>query len=224
VPDEKDWVKEGIVTDVKDQGQCGSCWAFATIASLESLAASQSKNLATFSEQQLVDCATGSLLPPIPPNFGCNGGNPLFALPYVASRGIMSEKDYPYKGEAGKCNYDSNKTVFKNGSLRPVIPFSGSALKSASSQRVIAVTIHADDIMHYQSGVYNDTNCGLFLPNDHAVTLVGYGNDEKLGDFWKVKNSWGKDWGEQGYIRFKRDDNINRGICGINMMPLYPIA
>ena len=208
-PEEIDW--ENNISPVKDQGQCGSCWAFATTASLEFLSQQKTGNVESFSEQQLVDCNTGSLIPPTLPNMGCSGGNPLFALNYVSWKGIMKTEDYHYRAKRGKCKYHRNKTVFKNGGTRPVIPFVGSILKSVSSQRVVAVAIYATPIQQYQSGIYNGSCLGI---NNHAVTLTGYGSDNGK-DYWRIKNSWGADWGERGFFRLARSDGLGRGQGGV---------
>ena len=210
-----DWVAAGRVTRIKDQGQCGSCWAFGTTGALEGLAAKNTGSLQEFSEQQLVDCWPGTFLLPC---YGCGGGNSKNSLGYVSSHGIMAESDYPYTAVNGKCVYDSKKTVFQNKSYSSVTRLCNSCLRKAVDDQPVVVAIYAEPIQSYKSGVFNGS-CNF--TTDHAVLVVGYGTDNGQM-YWKIKNSWGSDYGEDGYFRILRQDSIGLGQCWIAVAPAYP--
>jgi len=206
-----DWRnKTGFVTAVKDQGQCGSCWAFSATGALEGVAAvAYQKPSQSFSEQQLVDCSRKY------GNDGCDGGLMNQAFQFVIDNGIESEAQYPYKARDQACK--SKVGDFKIGHFVNVPEKSSGALASACDQQPIAVAIEADEIMDYSSGIFADKNCGDQL--DHGVLLVGY-----TADYWIVKNSWGSSWGEKGYIRMSRSviPDTKGGICGILTAASYP--
>jgi cathepsin L len=216
IPDAVDWTTKGAVTPVKNQGQCGSCWAFSTTGSLEGLHKIKKGTLMSFSEQQLVDCS-GSY-----GNQGCNGGLMDDAFKYVAAKGIELESTYPYKGVDETCRYKESDTKFKNTGFHDVAANNEPQLTAAIANQPVSVAIEADSqaFQFYKSGIFNDPSCGTNL--DHGVLAVGYGVDGK-DNFYKVKNSWGADWGELGYIRMHRDTTAGKpGMCGIAMMASYP--
>jgi C1A family cysteine protease len=195
-----DWRdKAGVVTPVKDQGQCGSCWTFSTTGAMEGAHQIRSGELLSFSEQQLVDCVKLC--------FGCNGGNPLTAYRYLETHKAELESVYPYVSgttkTAGTCAYnEGSATAVDVSSFKSVTADSISQMKAALAQQPLSVLVEADTsvFQRYSSGVLDSTECGTNL--DHAVLAVGYGNDSATGlDYWLVKNSWNTTWGDQGYIK-----------------------
>jgi len=216
IPTSVDWTAKGAVTPVKNQGQCGSCWAFSTTGSTEGVNAINGKGLISLSEQQLVDCS-GSY-----GNEGCNGGLMDNAFQYIiANGGLCTEAAYPYTAVDGTCKTSCKKTVTLSA-YTDVKSDSDSALATAVAQQPVSVAIEADQasFQMYSGGVMTAA-CGTAL--DHGVLTVGYGSDGGV-EYWKVKNSWGASWGESGYIRLGRGSNYNGGAgqCGIYSEPSYP--
>jgi C1A family cysteine protease len=215
--DSIDWRQKGAVNAVKDQGQCGSCWSFATVASVEGITAITTGTLPSLSEQQLVDCAGGRYL-----NQGCNGGNADWAFKYIESNPLTTEANYAYTAKDGTCN--SSKVSQGKYGVKNYVDVSRNnptQLAAAVSQQPVAIAIEADtySFQSYTGGIYNSDKCGTQL--DHAVTVVGYGS-ESGQDYWIVRNSWGSSWGENGYIRIAKSNTTGAGICGINKQPSYP--
>jgi C1A family cysteine protease len=218
--DSFDWRLEGVVNPVRDQGQCGSCWAFATTANAESVWALSSGELLDLSEEYLVDCASGKGFF----NMGCNGGNPDSAFKYMIQTGQCTELSYPYKAgltkNAGTCQVCSPAPV-QFSSCSDVKPNDQLALKNAVSQQPVVVAIEADTriFQSYSSGVIDSVSCGTNL--DHAVEIVGYG-EENGKKYWTVRNSWSTSWGLGGYVLIERSDSANDvGICGIASQPSF---
>jgi C1A family cysteine protease len=228
VPTSIDWVAKGAVTDVKDQGQCGSCWSFSSTGSLEGLFFLNTGSLGGiepdgtgdwtkegFSEQNLVDCSQSY------GNQGCDGGLMDDAFQYVAANGIDLEANYPYTAEDGSCS-TSGKAYLQGISFTDVTPDDEDQLKAAVAQQPVSVAIEADQevFQGYTGGVINDASCGTQL--DHGVLVVGYGHDSASGlDYWKVKNSWSATWGMDGYVLIARGTG-GAGMCGIASLPSYP--
>jgi len=214
-PASVDWTTKGAVTPVKNQGQCGSCWAFSTTGSTEGAVFIAKGTLLSLSEQQLVDCAGKE------GNQGCNGGLMDYGFQYIIdNKGIGSEASYPYTAQDGTCKKVPSVATITG--FKDVPTNSELALMTAIVQQPVSVAVEADQAIFqsYQSGVVTGA-CGTNL--DHGVLAVGYGT---LGgkDFYKVKNSWGADWGQEGgYILLGRTGN-GAGKCGIQMDPSYPTA
>jgi len=189
--DSIDWVAKGAVSPVKDQGQCGSCWAFSTVGALEGLYAIKNGKIQTFSEQALVDCSDNG-------NEGCNGGLMDQAFEWVETHGIPTEDAYPYKAVDQTCK--SFTSAFKDTGFVDVPQNSADQLVAALNIQPVAVAINAES-WHFQfySGGVMTFDCATDL--DHGVLAVGYGTDNGK-TFWKLKNSWGTGWGEKGYFRF----------------------
>jgi len=216
VPDSVDWSGKGAVTAIKNQGQCGSCWAFSTTGSTEGAVEIKSGKLTSLSEQQLVDCSSAE------GNQGCNGGLMDYAFEYIMkNKGLCTEADYPYKGVDGTCK-KTCQVASTISSYKDVTQNDEDALQAAVAQQPVSVAIEADKMgfQFYKKGVFSGI-CGTNL--DHGVLAVGYGTDSGK-DYWKVKNSWGATWGMEGYILLKRSGGSTKGQCGIAMQPSYPIA
>jgi len=213
-PASVDWRTQKVVTGVKNQGSCGSCWSFATTGSIEGAWAIKGNTLVSLSEQQLVDCSTKQ------GNGGCNGGLSTSAYKYViANKGITGETDYPYTARNGNCQTGKPaRATISN--YKTVTANSDADLENAVAIVTVSVAIEADksSFQFYSGGVYSDAGCGTNL--DHEVLAVGY-NTNGNTKYWIVKNSWGTSWGLSGYIYIARV--AGKGICGINMDACYPI-
>jgi hypothetical protein len=206
-----DWVAKGAVTGIKDQGQCGSCWSFSTTGAVEGIVQIKHGHLTSLSEQELMDCSFSY------GNLGCSGGLMDSAFKYVQANGLCTVAAYPYTAKDGtckktSCSVSADSTI---GGYKDVT-HTENALGAAVDVQPVSIAIEADQsgFQLYKSGVFCG-NCGTNL--DHGVLAVGYGTDGST-DYWKIKNSWGTSWGEQGYIRVCR----NKNICGISNEPSYP--
>jgi C1A family cysteine protease len=218
LPTSVDWTLKGAVTDVKDQAQCGSCWAFSTTGSVESAWFLSNGTLVALSEQQLVDCSTAE------GNQGCNGGLMDYAFEYIIkNKGITPEEAYPYTA-TGPNTCKTGLPVAATISKYVDVPVnSETALMTAIAQQPVSVAVEADQsVFQLYAGGVMDSACGTQL--DHGVLAVGYGT-EGGKDYYKVKNSWGADWGVKGYILLGRGAKFNpSGQCGIQMAASYPVV
>lgn len=217
LPDSVDWRKKGAVVEVKDQGACGSCWAFSTICAVEGINKIVTGDLISLSEQELVDCDTSY-------NNGCNGGLMDYGFRFIINNGgIDTEEDYPYLAVDGTCDtYRKNAKVVSIDGYEDVPANDEEALKKAVAHQPVSVAIEGGgrEFQLYVSGIFTGA-CGTSL--DHGVTAVGYGTENGV-DYWIVRNSWGKRWGEEGYVRLERNlATSNAGKCGIAMESSYPI-
>lgn len=221
--DSYDWTDVGAVTDVIDQGHCGSCWSISVTGALEGLNFIKNKKLLPLSKQQLIDCDNEPLpfYSPFFPNHGCYGGNMPMAFQYTAKRGLMKDDDYQYTAKVGKCQFDATKVVYKNKSYKNVTKFSNNALVTAIRQQPVSIGLNADKVHLYKGGVFNDWSCGWEM--NHGVLAVGYGTEDGK-KFYKMKNSWGNTWGENGYFKLARGDGYGVGMCGILTRASYPTA
>lgn len=199
----------------------GSCWAFAAVASIESLHKIRTGRLVSLSEQEILDCARG-----LHAN-GCQGGYPSVAMRWVARNGgLTTEADYPYQSRQDACNRRKLRhRVAAIRGARAVPRYNEAALELAVARQPVTVLIDAGAggaFQHYRRGVLSG-RCNTKL--NHAVTVVGYGTDKASGrKYWIVKNSWGQDWGEDGgYIRMERRIRRRAGMCGIAISPYYPV-
>ena len=205
-PPTKDWSATRFVTPVKDQGLCGACWAFSAIAAIESMRIMVYNTTSDLSEQQLVDCS-GSY-----GNGGCGGGWMVPVFRYVRDKGITTTKAYKYTsastGITGRCVID--RGAFKI-SGHTNITRSCDRVAAALQLRPLSVAVDATNWSQYQSGIFS--NCGTSL--NHAVLLVGVS-----ADVWKIKNSWGTNWGISGFMLLKATRGNNA--CGICSVVSYP--
>ena len=218
IPDSVNWVEKDVITKVKDQGQCGSCYAFSATGSMEGIYAIKNNHLRNISEQEIVDCSGKE------GNQGCFGGYMNQVFQYVIDNdGICSEQEYPYNALQNQCN-DKCQNIVQISSYQNVTQNNETILMNAVAQQPVSVAIQANlpSFQFYSKGIYNDSQCTNEL--DHGVLVVGYGKDDNNVSYWLVKNSWGPNWGENGYIRILRNlTNNTSGMCGIAMEPSFPI-
>ncbi|CAF1026707.1 unnamed protein product [Adineta steineri] len=214
--DFRNWRDKDVVVPVKDQGQCGSLWAFAAVGSIESAYAIKTGKLVSLSEQQLIDYST------LLGNMGCYGGSTTVAFQYIQEAGgIQASDTYPYKAIEDKCTFTTSKVIVELCGFVNISFGSEAALQQAVA--LLGPVAASVDARHqlfqfYRSGVYNEPYCSQ-TKLDFSMLIVGYGNESDK-DYWLLKNSWGVGWGAQGYIKMTRNKNNQ---CGIATLASYPI-
>ncbi|KAL6841183.1 hypothetical protein ACP4OV_029152 [Aristida adscensionis] len=219
IPTSLDWRARGAVTPIKDQGDCGCCWAFSTVASMEGIVKLSTGKLVSLSEQELVDCDVNGM------DQGCDGGEMDDAFEFIINNGgLTTESNYPYKASDGTCNAnkESNDAASIKGYEDVPANDEASLLKAVAGQPVSVAVDGGDSHFRFYKGGVLTGACGTEL--DHGIAAVGYGMASDGTKYWLMKNSWGTAWGESGYIRLERDIADEGGMCGLAMQPSYPTA
>uniref|UniRef100_A0A061R1U8 Papain family cysteine protease containing protein n=1 Tax=Tetraselmis sp. GSL018 TaxID=582737 RepID=A0A061R1U8_9CHLO len=228
LPYEVDWRQNGVVTAVKNQGQCGSCWAFAATAALESQLAIATGELYVLSVQEFVSCTPNERK--CGGTGGCSGSIPQLAYEHAQSAGLMEEWAYSYVSFHGNDNFTADCPRLQAADAVTVGEVVGhydlptndqeALLETVAFEGPVAISVDATEWHFYEEGVFD--GCNQVNPDlNHAVVLVGYGSDPKHGDYWLVRNSWSPSWGERGYIRLRRETTPR---CGIDVTPEHGTA
>ncbi|CAG9860774.1 unnamed protein product [Phyllotreta striolata] len=207
LPDSIDWREKNVVAEVKNQGACGSCWAFSSTGGLEGQYALKRGKLVSLSEQNLLDCSDAY------GNGNCSvGGLMTYAFNYVKDNGINSEAAYPYEAKQGPCRYNAQESIVHISGYE-AIPKDEISLKYAVGLNgPISVAVDFSHAGGYAGGIYSDSSCSNKRDDlNHGVLVVGYGSENGM-DYWIIKNSWSANFGENGYIRWQRNAN---NLCGI---------
>ncbi|TKR83142.1 hypothetical protein L596_016779 [Steinernema carpocapsae] len=208
-----DWRAKNAVGPVKNQQNCGSCWAFATTGLVESANAIAHKTSpVSLSEQELVDCDSAES--------GCDGGVVYYALGYVQREGLMTEASYPYKASQGQCQKNSYVSKIKQIYGIKQEEWAHESVLTNYGPFTVQVNV-TKEFMYYKSGVFRPKNCTTESQGRHAMLVVGYGTTNDGVKYWIVKNSWGANWGtEGGYLHFIKGENA----CGIEQASIYGMA
>ncbi|OCT66468.1 cathepsin S [Xenopus laevis] len=216
-PEAIDWRKKNYVTEVMDQGDCQSCYAFSALGALEGQWKKKSGKLVSLSAQNLVDCSQNE------GNNGCNRGTMVNSYEYIKHHGVNTNISYPYEGREGRCRFNANNVVARCSGYVAIPIGSEEKLKQAvGTIGPVAVAIDSNhlEFRQYKKGVYTNKKCDdTYLGQDHAVLVVGYGREDGE-DYWLVKNSHGIDFGDKGYIKMRRNHHNH---CGIANHASYPI-
>jgi len=220
LPLHKNWIDDGAVTPVQDQKSCGNCWAFSAVGAIEGAMSVKYEQLTPLSEQMLVDCSIGE---------GCKGDlmqkESLFKFE-ESHDGLCTKDDYPYTARESECSENCPK-LFNSIVSAYVDLTEGNEreLQIALNMQPVSVALQADQLSFqlYKEGVFDDVECGKNGIINHGALVVGYGQMEDGGGYWLVKNSWGEDWGDDGYIRLKKDASLDYGTCSISRVMTFPI-
>jgi len=221
LPASVDWREKGAITAVKNQGQCGSCWAFATTEIIESYAFITTGELPTLSTQQVTSCTPNPLA--CGGTGGCMGSIPQLAYTYVQLFGHSTEMDYPYVSgqsmDTEDCLFDMENTSPAIGitGYNTIINDQAATMNHLANVGPLAVSVDASLWHSYRGGVFAGCSFNQNIGLNHVVQLAGYGTDAADGDYWLVRNSWGSSWGEAGYIRLQRQTEAQ---CGVDSTPL----
>uniref|UniRef100_A0A0E0KN60 Peptidase C1A papain C-terminal domain-containing protein n=1 Tax=Oryza punctata TaxID=4537 RepID=A0A0E0KN60_ORYPU len=219
LPASVDWRSKGAVNPVKDQGDCGCCWAFSAVAAMEGAVKLTTGKLVSLSEQELVSCDVKG------EDQGCEGGLMDDAFEFIIKNGgLAAESDYPYTASDDKCATAGAAAATIKG-YEDVPANDEAALLKAVANQPVSVAIDGGDrhFQFYKGGVLSGAD-GCATELDHAITAVGYGVASDGTKYWLMKNSWGTSWGEDGYVRMERDVDNKKGVCGLAMMASYPTA
>ncbi|KAL4023980.1 hypothetical protein IC575_017750 [Cucumis melo] len=218
IPSSIDWRKKGAVNAIKNQGGCGSCWAFAAVAAVESIHQIKTNELVSLSEQEVVDCDYR--------DGGCRGGHYNSAFEFMMENGgITVEDNYPYYEGDGYCRRRGgyNERVKIDGYENVPRNNEHALMKAVAHQPVaVAIASSGSDFRFYGQGMFTEQDfCGYNI--DHTVVVVGYGSDEEDGDYWIIRNQYGTQWGMNGYMKMQRGARNPQGVCGMAMQPAYPV-
>lgn len=209
IPRSVDWVKKGMVQPVQNQGNCGSCWAFAAVATIEPTIAIHKNKSVKLSEQSLLDCID---------EYGCEGGHLHVAFGYIMRNGIPLAENHPYVHKDEECPDKFKPPLYYIKGCGAIEPRNETLMRKIVADRPVAVTLRVNvDLMQYGNGTFDSPSCDS-APRNHAVVIVGYGKSNGVR-YWKVRNSWGKKWGDQGYFKIKRGVNM----CGIADIAHYVV-
>nr|CAB3480571.1 unnamed protein product [Digitaria exilis] len=215
LPATVDWRTKGAVTPIKNQGQCGCCWAFSAVAATEGIVKINTGKLISLSEQELVDCDVHG------EDQGCEGGLMDDAFKFIIKNGgLTTESSYPYTAADGKCKSGSTSAAIIKG-YEDVPANNEAALMKAVANQPVSVAVDGGDMtFQFYSGGVMTGSCGTDL--DHGIAAIGYGTTSDGTKYWLMKNSWGTTWGENGYLRMEKDISDKKGMCGLAMEPSYP--
>ncbi|CAL5033543.1 unnamed protein product [Urochloa decumbens] len=215
LPQSVDWRTKGAVTPIKDQGQCGCCWAFSAVAAVEGIVKISTRKLISLSEQELVDCDVHG------EDQGCNGGEMDDAFKFIINNGgLTTESNYPYTAQDGQCKAGSNSAATIKGYEDVPANDEASLMKAVANQPVSVAVDGGDMTFQFYSGGVMTGSCGTDL--DHGIAAIGYGKSSDGTKYWLMKNSWGATWGENGFLRMEKDISDKKGMCGLAMQPSYP--
>lgn len=212
-PESIDWRDKHVVGPVKNQQACGSCWAFASVSVMESMNSLVNQQSVVLSEQQLVDCSTQ--------NNGCHGGLMNKAFKYVLTAGgVTTNSSYPYVAKEQICQFKEGDGVVTISDYGMLIADQGALKYVVGTHSPVSIAVYSNPLFRYTSGVFNDYEACTQGSINHAVVAIGYGTTEAGQDYWLVRNSWGPNWGESGYVKMARTES-GPGLCGLASFSVY---